>query len=66
MFTTPRKAREKSVTGIYHVMLRGINQQQIFIEDEDYKDILEAMLDKKISKTQGDGMFYHIVPSVIE
>ncbi len=29
----PRKAREKSESGIYHVMLRGINQQQIF-EDE--------------------------------
>ena len=26
----PRQARKKSESGIYHVMLRGINQQQIF------------------------------------
>ncbi|MBQ7669299.1 MAG: transposase [Clostridia bacterium] len=30
-------------------MLRGINQQQIFIEDEDYKDILEAIKESKES-----------------
>lgn len=29
----PGKAREMSSTGIYHVMLRGINRQTIF-EDE--------------------------------
>ena len=27
----PRKAREKSGTGIYHVMLKGINHQDIFV-----------------------------------
>ena len=32
----PRAAREKSDTGIYHVMLRGINRQIIFEDDEDY------------------------------
>ncbi|HBQ86986.1 MAG TPA: transposase, partial [Syntrophomonas sp.] len=26
----PRTAREKSESGIYHIMLRGINQQNIF------------------------------------
>jgi len=26
----PRKAREESPTGIYHVMMRGINRQSIF------------------------------------
>ena len=31
----PRRAREKSSTGIYHVVLRGINRQIIFEEDED-------------------------------
>jgi len=31
-----RKPREKSGTGIYHVMLRGINRQDIFEDDEDY------------------------------
>ena len=32
----PRVGREQSVTGIYHVMLRGINRQDIFEEPEDY------------------------------
>jgi hypothetical protein len=33
----PRKPRESSGTGIYHVMLRGINRQDIF-EDADHGD----------------------------
>ena len=32
----PRVGREQSGTGIYHVMLRGINCQDIFEEPEDY------------------------------
>ena len=32
----PRTARVKSRTGVYHVMLRGVNQQQIFFDEEDY------------------------------
>ena len=31
-----RKPREKSATGIYHVMLRGVNRQDIFEDEEDY------------------------------
>ena len=31
----PRHAREQSGTGIYHVMLRGVNRQSIFEDDED-------------------------------
>ncbi|NLP31500.1 MAG: transposase, partial [Clostridiales bacterium] len=30
----PRAPREKSSTGVYHVMLRGINRQIIFEDDE--------------------------------
>ena len=29
-----RQIRKKSGTGIYHVMLRGINRQDIFEDDE--------------------------------
>ena len=39
----PRKARIPSRTGIYHIILRGINRQQIFIDEEDnwfFLDIL--------------------------
>lgn len=31
----PRRARKKSKTGIYHIILRGINRQTIFEDDED-------------------------------
>ena len=31
----PRTARKKSNSGIYHIMLRGINRQTIFEDDED-------------------------------
>lgn len=33
-YSMPRKEREQSSTGIYHVMLRGINRQDIFEDDE--------------------------------
>ena len=33
----PRVARRRSSTGIYHVMLRGVNRQQIFFDKEDYR-----------------------------
>ena len=36
----PRVARIKSSTGIYHIMIRGINQQNIFSYDDDYKRFL--------------------------
>ncbi|MBR1462333.1 MAG: hypothetical protein IJ604_03005 [Prevotella sp.] len=39
----PRQKREKSGTGIYHVMLRGINRQDIFEEDEDYLRMLDFL-----------------------
>jgi REP element-mobilizing transposase RayT len=39
----PRAAREKSSTGIYHIMLRGINKQDIFNDDEDRERFLETI-----------------------
>lgn len=35
-----RQPRESSGTGIYHVMMRGINRQNIFQEQEDYFQFL--------------------------
>ena len=43
----PRQARIKSKSGIYHVMLRGINQQQIFEEKEDYEKYIQILKDCK-------------------
>jgi REP element-mobilizing transposase RayT len=39
----PRKARRVAQSGIYHVMMRGINHQQIFEEDEDYRVFLRIL-----------------------
>ena len=39
----PRKPRESSGTGIYHVMLRGINRQDIFDDAEDYWTFIRMM-----------------------
>ena len=39
----PRKAREESATGIYHVMIRGINRQDIFQEPEDFWKFIETL-----------------------
>ena len=39
----PRQARESSGTGIYHVMMRGINHQNIFEEQEDYYQFLNTL-----------------------
>ena len=35
VISMPRIARAKSISNIYHVMIRGINRQNIFEEDED-------------------------------
>ncbi|MEN6349606.1 MAG: transposase [Syntrophomonas sp.] len=45
-----RKAREQCESGIYHVVLRGINRQDIFFDDEDYRRLLETVAQKKSDK----------------
>lgn len=39
----PRQARKKSVSSIYHVMMRGVNRAPIFHEDKDYFRFLEIL-----------------------
>ena len=43
----PRTARQKSGTGIYHVMLRGIGKQNIFEDDLDKDSFLKILLESK-------------------
>lgn len=43
----PRQARKISQSGIYHVIMRGINQQTIFEDDEDYTKFLQILSDCK-------------------
>ncbi len=47
----PRKARKKSESGIYHIIMRGINRQVIFNEDEDCHRFLQAL--KHYKETSG-------------
>jgi len=39
----PRQARKKSESGIYHVLLRGINRQTIFEDEEDSDEFLKIL-----------------------
>ena len=39
----PRKARKKSRNGVYHIILRGINKQIIFEDDDDKSRFLETL-----------------------
>ena len=39
----PRTAKDQSATGIYHVMIRGINRQDIFETPEDYRKFIETL-----------------------
>lgn len=51
----PRAARKKSETGIYHIILRGINRQVIFEENEDYIRFLQTL---KKYKSNGEFIIY--------
>lgn len=39
----PRKSRIQSGTGVYHVMMRGINRQRIFEDTEDHYTFLQRL-----------------------
>lgn len=43
----PRSARLKSESGIYHVMLRGIDKRNIFMNPADYEKFIESMIKAK-------------------
>ena len=50
----PRQPRESSGTGIYHVMMRGINHQNVFEDKEDYYQFLTT-LDVMAQSYEPDG-----------
>jgi len=43
LLSMPRGARRKSLSGIYHVILRGANRQEIFHDEEDCIRFLDIM-----------------------
>ena len=51
----PRKPRVKSRNGIYHVMLRGANKQEIFHDDRDNKKFLDTL--KKYKDESGMSVY---------
>lgn len=51
----PRQARTASGTGIFHVMVRGINHQNIFEEAEDYYQFINT-LDRMRYQYDDDGL----------
>lgn len=42
-----RHARQLAGSGIYHVMLRGVNRDAIFLEDADYERFLQSLAEAK-------------------
>ena len=43
----PRQARKQSATGLYHIMVRGINRQRIFEDHEDCETFVSTLLRSK-------------------
>lgn len=43
----PRMNREKSETGIYHVMMRGIDKRCILLDDEDNEQFINSLINAK-------------------
>jgi len=46
-FDMARQARKRSATGVYHVMLRGIDKRDIFLHDEDKMIFMKKLLKAK-------------------
>ena len=51
----PRQSRQSSGTGIYHVMMRGINHQNIFEDEEDNRYFLDC-LERMGYQTDDEGL----------
>lgn len=58
----PRRARRLAGSGIYHVMLRGVNRDSIFLEDEDFEWFLAALA--RVKEASGCQVFaYCLLPN---
>lgn len=60
----PRAARKKSVSGIHHIMMGGINQQDLFHSDED-RDKLLHILQKMKQTSQFELYAYCLMDNYI-
>jgi len=57
----PRKARQKSESGIYHTILRGINRQILFNDNEDHHRFLQTI--KFYKETSGYEIYAYCLMS---
>ncbi len=46
----PRQQRKISMTNTYHVMIRGIERNKIFLENDDKEKFIEILIQKKKSE----------------
>ncbi len=53
-----RKPREQAVSGIYHVILRGINKQDVFLHRNDFVEMINSMKEAQIQRAP-DGTVLH-------
>ena len=60
----PRSARKESGCGIYHVMMRGINRQAIFDDDEDCRRFMDILADLPFQHDD-DGRLLPIPPYAV-
>lgn len=49
-----RKNREKSPNGVYHVMVRGIDKHDIFLDDNDYRMFLKILKESRPLEKAGE------------
>ena len=61
----PRSARKESGCCIYHVMMRGINRQAIFDDDEDCHRFMDILADLPFQHDDDDGRLLPIRTCVI-
>lgn len=56
-----RHARQRSESGVYHIMLRGINRQRVFDDDGDYRKFIECLSVAK--ERSGIAVFAYVLMS---
>ena len=60
----PRKPRIISETGSYHIMIRGVNKQDLFHDDQDYRKFLKC-LRQSLIKSESDLFAYCLMTNHI-
>lgn len=59
MFNIPRAPRKKSNTNVYHIIIRGINRQNIFLDEQDFKKFLKEI--KRTKKLYGYELYAYVL-----